>query len=55
MAVPFTIDRIIPYRCMGIGNVTKLITIISCVYYFPVVTTVAPAKSTITPDAYTCA
>ena len=63
MAVPFTIDRIMPYRCIGIGNVTKLKTIIvahEVMYslfsrYIKVVTTVVPAKSTITPDAYTYA
>ena len=60
MAVPFTMDRIIPYRCIGIGNVTKLKTIIvehevmcsllsRCI---KVVTTVVPVKSIITPDAY---
>ena len=60
MAVPFTIDSIIPYSCIGIGNVTKLKTIIvahefMCSLfsrYIKVVTTVAPAKSIITPDAY---
>ena len=60
MAVPFTIDRIIPYRCIGIGNVTKLKTIIvahevMCSLlssYIKVVTTVVPVKSTVTPDAY---
>ena len=60
MAVPFTIDRIIPYRCIGIGNVTKLKTIIvahevMCSLlsrYIKVVTTAAPANPTITPDAY---
>ena len=63
MAVPFTTDRIIPYRCIGIGNVTKLKTIIvthevMCSLfsrYIKVVTTVVLAKSTITPDAYTYA
>ena len=60
MAVPFTIDRIIPYRCIGIGNVTKLKTIIVehevvCSLlsrYIKVVTTVVPVISIITPDAY---
>ena len=60
MAVPFTIDRLIPYRCIGIGNVTKLKTIIvvhevMCSLlsrYIKVVTTVVPVKSIITPDAY---
>ena len=60
MAVPFTIDRIIPYRCIGVGNVTKLKTIIvvhevMCSLfsrYIKVVTTVVPVKSIITPDAY---
>ena len=60
MAVPFTIDRIIPYRCIGIGNVTELKTIIvahevMCSLfsrYIKVVTTVVPVKSIITPDAY---
>ena len=60
MAVPFTIDRIIPYRCIGIGNVTKLKTIIvahevMCSLfsrYIKVVTTVVPVISIITPDAY---
>ena len=60
MAVPFTIDGIIPYRCIGIGNVTKLKTIIvahevMCSLfsrYIKVVTTVVPVKSIITPDAY---
>ena len=39
MAVPFTIDRIIPYWCIGIGNVTKLKTVIVAheviVHYYP--------------------
>ena len=60
MAVPFTMDRIIPYRCIGIGNVTKLKTIIvahkvMCSLfsrYIKVVTTVVPVKSIITLDAY---
>ena len=60
MAVPFTIDRIIPYRCIGIGNVTKLKTItvaheVMCSLlssYIKVVTTVVPVISIITPDAY---
>ena len=60
MAVPFTIHRIIPYRCIGIGNVTKLKTIIvahevMCSLlsrYIKVVTTVVPVISIITPDAY---
>ena len=60
MAVPFTIDRIIPYRCIGIGNVTKLKTIIvahevMCSLlsrYIKVVTTVVPVISIITPDTY---
>ena len=60
MAVPFTIDRIIPYRCIGIGNVIKLKTVIvahevMCSLlsgYIKVVTTVIPVKSTVTPDAY---
>ena len=55
-----TIDRIIPYRCIGIGNVTKLKTIIvvhevMCSLlsrYIKVVTTIVPIKSMITPDAY---
>ena len=53
-------DRIIPYRCIGIGNVTKLKTIIvahevMCSLfsrYIKVVTTVVPVKSIITLDAY---
>ena len=61
MAVPFTIDRIILYWCIGIGNVTKLKTIIVahevvsllCSRYIKIVITVTPAKSTITPNAYT--
>ena len=56
MAIPFTIDRIIPYRCIGIGNVTKLKTIIvahevMCSLlssYIKVVTTVVPVTSIIT-------
>ena len=60
MVVPFTIDRIIPYRCIGIANVTKLKTIIveheiMCSLlsrYIKVVTTSVPIKSIITPDAY---
>ena len=56
----FTIDRMIPYWCIGIGNVTKLKTIIvahevMCSLfsrYIKVVTTVVPVKSIITPDAY---
>ena len=59
-AVPFTIDRIIPYKCIGIGNVTKLKTIIvahevMCSLlsrYIKVVTTVVPVISIITPDTY---
>ena len=55
-----TIDRVVPYRCIGIGNVTKLKTIIvahevMCSLfsgYIKVVTTATPAKSTVTPDAY---
>ena len=54
------IDRVVSYRCIGIGNVTKLKTIIvahevMCSLlsrYIKVVTTAAPAKSTVTPDAY---
>ena len=60
MAVPFTIDRIIPYWCIGIGNVTKLKTIIvahevMCSLfsrYIKVLITVTSIKSIITPDAY---
>ena len=60
MAVPFTIDRIIPYRCIGIGNVTKLKTTIvahevMCLLlsrYIKIVTIAALAKSTVTPDVY---
>ena len=60
MAVPFTIDRIIPCWCIGIGNVTKLKTIIvACEVmcslfsgYIKVITTAALAKSVVTPDAY---
>ena len=55
-----TIDRVVPYRCIGIGNVTKLKTIIvvhEVMYsllsrYIKVVTTVVPVKTIITPDAY---
>ena len=55
-----TIDRVVPYRCIGISNVTKLSTIIvehevMCSLfsrYIKVVATAAPAKSTVTPDAY---
>ena len=60
MAVPFTIDRIIPYKCIGIGNVTKLTTVIvehevMCTLlsrFIKVVTTVVPVILIIIPDAY---
>ena len=60
MAIPFTMDGIIPYRCIGIGNVTKLKTtivaheVICSLFsrYLKVVTTVVHVKSIITPDAY---
>ena len=53
-------ERVIPYRCIGIGNVTKLKTVIvvhevMCSLlsrYFKVVTTVVPVKSINAPDAY---
>ena len=55
-----TIDRVVPYKCIGICNVTKLKTIIvvhevMCSLlsrYIKVVTSVVPVKSTIIPDAY---
>ena len=55
-----TIDRVVPYRCIGIGKGTNLKTIIvvheiMCSLfsgYIKVVTTAAPAKSTVTPDSY---
>ena len=53
-------DGIIPYRCIGIGNVTKLKTtivaheVICSLFsrYLKVVTTVVPVKSINAPDAY---